>query len=167
MKNNNIIIRIDDRLVHGQVIVGWVKGMGLNNIVVANDPLLKDKLKMQLMKLAVPFGVNIEFLSIKETVEKFKLGKWKKFKSIILFESPKDAYKFLKEVEGINSINVGGLHFKENRKQLTPNIAVNKEDIEYLIKINELGIKMEGRALPTEDSYDVFKLIEKNGNNTI
>ncbi len=162
MKKSNIIIRVDDRLVHGQVITGWVKLLDLNNIIVANDDILHDKTRMQIMKLPVPINVHIEFLSISSAIESFKKNKWKKYKTIMLFESPKDAYEFVKEVDNTTSMNIGGLHFKDSRVQITHNLAVNHEDKEYLIKISELNIKLEGRALPSEDPYDVIKVLEKD-----
>ncbi len=162
MKKSNVIIRVDDRLVHGQVITGWVKLLDLNNIIVANDEILHDKTRMQIMKLPVPVNVSIEFLSIQTAIKYFKKNKWSKLKTIVLFESPKDAYFFVKEADNTETMNIGGLHFKDNRIQITHNLSVNHEDKEYLFKISELNVKLEGRALPSEDPYDVIKVLKKD-----
>lgn len=168
---SNLILRIDDRLVHGQVITGWVKSLNLNNIIVANNKLVRDKYKIEAIKIAIPVEINIEFLTIVQAVKSFKENKWDKYQTIILVESPKDAYELITRGFKIDTINVGGLHYKDNRIQITENLALNDEDIEYLFKISNLGIKLEGRALPTDEDYDVIEAIKnynkKNGNNKI
>ena len=165
MKNNiSIIFRIDDRLIHGQVIVGWVKTLNLNNIIVANDKILKDKMRINVMKIAVPLEIHSEFLSIKETAKSLQADTWRGYKTIILLESPEDAYKLAICDVGITEINVGGLHFQDNRKQITSNLALNETDIEYLFKLHKLNIHLEGRGLPSDEPYDVIKAISRNGN---
>ena len=160
-ENNFLIIRIDDRLIHGQVIVGWVKALNLNRIIVVNHALLKDKIKMQMMKIAVPSDIEIEFLNIMQAVEKYKNEKWKRIPGILLLESPKDAYEFISHGALVRKINVGGLHMQDQRKQVTQNLALDEEDRYYLNKFAEQNIIMEGRALPSDEEYNVAKVIVK------
>ena len=164
MKHSTFIVRIDDRLIHGQVIVGWVKALNLNNIIVVNNIILHDNLKMQMMKLAIPSEINVEFLSLERSIEDYKLDKWVKYESIMLFESPKDACFFISNDCKIKKLNVGGLHVREDRLPFTSNLALNQKDIGYLKKIHKLGVEMEGRALPTDEQYKVIKIIEGRSN---
>lgn len=162
--NNIFIVRIDDRLIHGQVIVGWAKALNLNKIIVANNKLLNDKLKLQMMKIAVPPDISVEFLAIEEASIAYKKNKWADYASILLIESPKDAYKFVSASSAgrkIKKINVGGLHIKSQRKQIIPNIALDDKDIHYLKKLMELQIVLEGRAVPSDEEYKVEKLLIK------
>ncbi len=164
-RNNNIfIVRIDDRLIHGQVIVGWAKALNLNKIIVANNKLLNDKLKLQMMKIAVPSEISVEFLPIEEAIAAYKKNKWSDYASILLIESPEDAYKFVSAGSAgckIEKINVGGLHINNQRKQITPNIALSDKDIHYLQKLLDLQIFLEGRAVPSDEEYKVEKLLIK------
>jgi len=160
-QNNILIIRIDDRLIHGQVIVGWAKTLNLNNIIVANDELFNDKLKKQMVQLAVPSNIQVEFLSLKETAVAYQSNKWSKLNSILLIESPEDAYKLLAAGCDIKEVNVGGLHVKDNRKQVTQNLALNDEDKYYLRKMCKMNVHLEGRALPSDEEYDVIKVLDK------
>ncbi len=157
-----LIIRIDDRLIHGQVIVGWVQALDLDNIIVANDDLLKDKLKLKMMKLAIPSDINIEFLTIKDAVSGCKNNKWKAYETILLVESPKDAYNIVSKGYSVKSINVGGLHMKEGREPVTANLALNDKDRDYLKRLLELSIYLEGRALPSDREYRIEKILKKS-----
>ncbi|MBN1898358.1 MAG: PTS sugar transporter subunit IIB [Spirochaetes bacterium] len=164
----NLIVRIDDRLIHGQVVTGWVKTLKLDNIVVANDSLINDHYKIQVIKLAVPSDINLEFLNINTAAKKLKEKRWQKFQTILLIESPEDAYKLVKQGCSLKSINVGGLHYKLGRVQLTANLALNEQDKKYLKDLAKEGIQLEGRALPSDEAYNVIKMInstkKKNAN---
>lgn len=161
LHNQKFIIRIDDRLIHGQVIVGWAKNLNLKKIIVANNALLEDKMKVQMMQLAVPSNIEVEFLTLETAVESFKKNSWSDTDSIMLLESPADAYKLVSEGCSITKINVGGLHVHGNRKQITQNLALDDEDKYYLKKLNQLNIILEGRSLPSDEEYEVDKIIEK------
>ena len=164
MSHPQFIIRIDDRLIHGQVIVGWAKALNLNKIIVVNDKLLEDKLKIQMLKLAVPANINVEILSLTKAIDMHRNNSWVNDNSILLLESPKDAFEFVSGSCNVKKINVGGLHVQNNRRQLTQNIAVNEEDIYYLEKLLNEGIILEGRALPFDEEYKVKKALDKNHN---
>ena len=159
--SSNMILRIDDRLVHGQVITGWVKSLNLNNIIVANNKLIKDEYKISATKIAIPTGVDIEFLTIAKTAKALNENKWEKKQTIILVESPKDAYEILKRAPVFKTVNVGGLHLRNHRFQLTDNIAIDTEDEKYLLMIHNLGITLEGRALPTDEPYNVIEVLSE------
>jgi len=156
----NFIIRIDDRLIHGQVIVGWVKALNLSRIIVANDKLLKDKLKKEMMKLAVPPDINVEFLSLQKAILLYKEKNWEKEESILLLESPADVCFFIDQGCRMEKINVGGLHLHDQRKQVTPNLALDAEDISCLKKLINRKIILEGRALPGDEEYSLEKVIK-------
>jgi mannose/fructose/N-acetylgalactosamine-specific phosphotransferase system component IIB len=162
--SHTFVIRIDDRLIHGQVIVGWVKNLNLKNIIVVNDDLVNDPIKLQMTKLAIPSEINVEFLTIEDAAKLCKNNAWQNSNTIILVESPKDAYNLIDKVVNIDEINVVLLHIKNNRKQITDNIAINDEDKEYLEKLIKLNIKLEGRALPKDEAYDLEKVLGKNKN---
>ena len=159
--NNTLIIRIDDRLIHGQVIVGWARTLNLNKIIVANNELVKDKLKLQMMKLAVPSDISVEFLTLEEAITAYKENKWIAYNPILLIESPEDAYKFVAAGCKVKKINVGGLHIQNQRKQITQNIALSDEDKYYLRKLIEKQVVLEGRALPSDEESKVEKLLTK------
>ncbi len=159
--NHVFIVRIDDRLIHGQVIVGWARALNLNKIIVANNKLLRDKLKLEMMKLAVPSDLSVEFLTLEKAVVSYKENKWKDHDCILIFESPKDVYYCISEGCKLDKINVGGLHINNQRKQVTPNLAFDGDDIYNLKKMLERNILLEGRALPGDEEYKIDKILTK------
>ena len=71
------LLRIDDRLVHGQVVEGWVKALRINAIVVASDAVDADDTQKALYFLAVPHGVELSCLKLSDAASQWKRGEWK------------------------------------------------------------------------------------------
>ena len=71
------LIRIDDRLIHGQVVLGWTRSKGINTVVAVDDEILKNKMQCQLMKMATPPGVTPIFLSVEEAAAKLTSDAYK------------------------------------------------------------------------------------------
>ncbi len=154
-------MRVDNRLIHGQVIVGWAKILGLDKIVVANDELAKDKIKLQMLKLAIPREMSVDFLTLQQAIEFYKKNAWKKFNTMLLVKSPVDAYGLVSSGIEIKKINIGGLYMEPGCQMIAENIAINEVDKSFLEKIIALNIQIEGRALPADEECDVSKMLDR------
>lgn len=129
-------LRIDDRLVHGQVIVGWIPEIKPENLVVVNDRVAEDLMRQDLMSLSVPPDVELEFYSTSDlTSEDVNEN------SFVLVSSPKDAWECLQK--GINPIkfNVGGMHSKEGKEEIFEALHVDDEDRKYFDLIVKSGVE--------------------------
>ena len=155
------IIRIDDRLIHGQVIVGWVHRLNLKHIVIVNDGICKNAMRQRLMMMAVPDDIEIDFMDLKQFVAAMKKATDNKKKGcIILFESAQDVVRSVKSGAPIKRVNVGGLHYQEGKTQLAPFLSVDDEDVKALKFLMKKDIELEGRALPLDEKVDVGNLLE-------
>lgn len=157
------LIRVDERLVHGQVAVGWTSNSGANTILVANDEAQKDKIKAMALDLAKPAGVNLYIRSIKESgpiVEKF--AEAKKAQVLVLVRTVSDALQLIQESNGvIKDLNVGGLKFEEGKKKLNEFVAVSDKDIQDLKKIQSMGVNLDFRMLPRDKKLNLNDLLKE------
>ena len=90
------LIRIDDRLIHGQVVVGWVKALGIERLVVVNDAIAQNGMQKTLMEMAVPSGLKVYFFTVSEAANNFKSEPTKE-RSLLLFSNPEDALEFSRQ----------------------------------------------------------------------
>lgn len=153
------LVRIDHRLVHGQVAFSWTKFLESDCILIASDNLMKDELKMSAMRMAKPTGVKLVMKSIEDSIKALNSGVTDKYKLFIIVESVEDAYRLSNEVEAIKSINVGGMKAREDRKQLAKAVFVSDEDIVKLKEMNEKGIELEIRLVPSDTKTNLIELI--------
>lgn len=119
MANPNILLlRIDNRLVHGQVGVAWSSSLGANLLLVADDGVAQDPLQQQIMSMtAESMGIGIRFFSLQKP--SILLAKRLPRRNFIVCRTPQEA-RFL--VEGgvpIKSVNVGNMHFVEGKRAIT------------------------------------------------
>ena len=157
------LIRVDERLLHGQVAIGWTSNSGANTILVANDEAQKDKVKAMALDLAKPSGVKLYIRSVAESgpiVEKFASAK--KAQVLVLVRTVQDALKLIKNSNGvIKELNVGGLKFEDGKKKLNDYVAVSDQDIADLKTIQKLGVNLDFRMLPRDKKLSLADLLKE------
>ena len=141
------LIRIDDRLIHGQVVVGWVKALDIQRLVVVNDAIAKNTMQKTLMEMAVPAGLKVSFCTVDEAVGACGGGS-EKSRSLLLFSNPVDVVAYQDKGGSLSSVNVGGLHFGEGKKQVCKTVCVTTEDVDAFKTLKKRGIELEIRAVP-------------------
>lgn len=158
-------MRIDDRLVHGQIITQWMRDSNAEMIVVVDDIVANNHMQQTIIKLAVPSGVGIEILSIDEASRIINDNN-RNEKVLLIVRNPEAAFLLVKMGIRIDIINVGNISNSKSevgRKKLLQYIFVEPRDVEYLKKLNSLGIKLEIRSIPTDKPVDAIDLLTRNG----
>lgn len=144
------LLRIDHRLLHGQVAFSWVQNLNIDCILIANDNVATDNLRKTTMKLAKPQGVKLVIKSIKDSIEAIKSGVTDKYKLLIVVESVKDAYEISKDIKDIKQINLGGVKARENTKNISKTINLLLEEEKLLKELETRGKEVEIRQLPND-----------------
>ncbi|MFH2201957.1 MAG: PTS sugar transporter subunit IIB [Elusimicrobiota bacterium] len=156
-----VLVRIDDRLVHGQVVEGWLPALGADAILVVSDQAASDPLQTSLMRLALPEGVALEICSVPAATEAYAAAMRGGGNTVVLVPGPAEALAMVEAGAEIREINVGGLHFAAGRVQLGKAIFLSEEDARSLRSLVERGVRLEGRAVPTDRAADVAEMIEE------
>ncbi|MEO0225907.1 MAG: PTS sugar transporter subunit IIB [candidate division WOR-3 bacterium] len=153
-----MILRVDDRYVHGQVIAGWVRPLGINYLILANNEIAGDDWAKNTYNLAVP--ENIKF-TVTELDNLMNVIDPKINKTMILVGSIKDAVKLIEDGLNVKEVDLGCLSFDDGKCEVCSYIYLSKEDIEYIKILNQKGIKVLARALPNCPTTDVGKFIKE------
>lgn len=155
------LVRIDDRLIHGQVVVGWVRFLNADHIIVANDAAAKDAMQKALYEMVVPRELKVSILTLSETAEKFKQNVFGNETIILLLSSPRDVLELMNLGMIIKSINVGGMRYEPGKRQISKSVSVSDDDCVALGELIAKGIEIEGRAVPTDEKLDIIKLCKE------
>jgi mannose/fructose/N-acetylgalactosamine-specific phosphotransferase system component IIB len=155
------LLRIDDRLVHGQVVEGWVKALRINSMVVASDTVEADDTQKALYFLAAPHGVELLCFKLSEAAAHWKRGDWKKTRVLVLVSTPVDALALYQAGAPITSVNLGGLHFRAGRVQVLKGISLDDQDVRALKVLASHGVLVEARALPLDEPVDMVQYLER------
>lgn len=153
-----VLARIDDRLIHGQVVEGWLRVIQAQRIVVANDRAAADPLQGGLMRLAVPDEVALDVLTVEAATARLKENAWGAERVMALFASVADAAKAVEGGAPLATINLGGVHDGPGRTSATPHLSLNPEERRTVAALLRRGVVIDTRSLPTAENTPVQTL---------
>jgi len=159
-----VLVRIDDRLVHGQVVVGWGIHLNPDRIILCSDTIAISPWEKDIYigaEATAPYPLTISVLTIDETLELLDDNEVEKEKIVLLVESPQELLKLIKRGLRIQKVNVGGMHYKQGKLRLAPYIFVDEQDISSFREICNMEIELEGREVPTGKKVDIIGMIDK------
>ena len=123
---NLVLTRIDDRLIHGQVMTAWIKQKNAVQVVVADDEVAEDEFMINVLEMAVPDEIAIGIFNRDDAVEFMKQGL--EAPTILLVKGPEILNYMVDHGIEIDEIDVGGMGAKEGRSVLYKNISTNPEE---------------------------------------
>ena len=152
-----ILTRIDDRFIYGQDVELWNEAMGTNLVLIVNDEIAADSRKWAPMRVAAPDGVWTRFFSVQRTIDVIHTATPRQW-ILIMVASPADALALVKGGVPITKISIGHMQAGEGKRSVTPAVAVDDTDIAALKELQELGIELEIRYLPSSDPDPIDNL---------
>lgn len=155
------LARIDDRLIHGQVVTVWSKETKCQRIIVCNDDVANDEIRRTLLTQVAPPGVQSHVVGIEKAVRVINNPKYENDIVLLLFTNPTDVLRLVEAGIDIKSVNIGGMSFKEGKNQLTGAVSVNDEDIKAFKALNDKKIELEIRKVASDSKSYIMNLIEK------
>jgi len=155
-----IHVRIDERLIHGQVATVWTNSLGCNRIMVINDEACNSETQKYVLKLATPPSVSLSVLTIEKAVTRIKEGKYDNDKVFVIFKNPKDCVRIIEKGIELPFINVGNMSTKDGTTSVKKSVNVSKEDVVAFRKLNDLGVKITARMIPNEPDINFMNLIK-------
>jgi mannose/fructose/N-acetylgalactosamine-specific phosphotransferase system component IIB len=156
-----LLYRVDERLIHGQVVVGWGNSLKIDLIGLINDQVAQNPWERELYLACVPPEMKATIFSVDEGVAKILQNGFEGKRAVILVDSPLDILRMVEKGVKINSVNVGGVHSKIGRKKILPYLFLSQEEISAFKKIISAGIKCECRDVPLAEKHDLGSLFDK------
>jgi len=156
---NIVLARIDDRLIHGQVVTVWAKETKCERIIVCNDEVANDAIRKTLLTQVAPPGIIANVVDVEKAIRAYNNPKYESTKALFLFTNPTDVLRMVEGGVPITSVNIGGMSFKEGKKQITNAVSVNEQDKESFQKLHEKGIELEIRKVISDTKVDIMSLL--------
>ena len=138
------LLRVDDKLLHGQISFSWIKNLKINIILIADDYIVYDEFMKTTLFLSKPNNVHLEILDLKETLNYIN-KKSKDNNILIIVNNIKNAYHIMENIPTIQSLNLGFIRKKYNTKKITNFISLKDEEIHLCKKLIEQGKEIEIR----------------------
>ena len=154
-------IRIDDRLLHGQVAFSWKSALGFDAIVIASDAAANDHMRKQVIKMCCPEGVRLAVRTVEGAAELLRNPRLEAMKVFVICPDPATGSSLLTMIDEKPAINLGGMQSAEGRAMFSRNVYVNADDIAALDDIAERGYTIEVQEVPSTAAHDYSQLRSK------
>lgn len=152
-----VFCRIDDRLIHGQVVTTWVNVKNIESIIVVNDKVAGDKIQKNILAMAAPAGIKVHAFGVKQFADITKKQPIKK-RTMLLFTNSIDVLELVNYGVEIPGLNIGGMRYQEGRKQLTKALSVTPEEAAFK-ELLEKGIDVTIQMVPNDEKKDIKEVI--------
>ena len=156
---NLVLTRIDDRLIHGQVMTAWIKQKNAVQVVVADDEVAEDDFMINVLEMAVPDEIAIGIFNRDDAVEFMKQGL--EAPTILLVKGPEILNYMVDQGIEIDDIDVGGMGAKEGRSVLYKNISTNPEENKNFLDLIQKGVNVFVQVMPQDKQVNVAEYIKK------
>ncbi len=160
---NIALVRVDNRLIHGQILEAWVPFTGASRIVVVDDSVAGDYFRESVIRMAVPNSVDVVISSVEEFARSYADIAVNGKKTIILFCTIGDALRAFNLGFKFDRLNLGNVECGDEWGQsCSPSVVLGKSDIKNLLTLlNSAGVQIELRRVPRETAIDICDVMKK------
>jgi len=153
--------RIDDRLLHGQVVTTWVKTLQLEQCIVVNAAIAQDSFQQRLLEMAAPKGMRMVYLAPEKFVQVAAENPIKR-RTMLLFNHPRDVLRLIQLGYKLDSLNIGGMKNDGKKRQIAKAVSVDEEDTRLLQAIVDAGVSVTIQMVPSDSKTSFEKAVGKN-----
>ena len=156
---NILVTRIDDRLIHGQVVTAWIKQYPINKIVIIDDELSKNKLMERIYRAAAPVGVEVIIMNRADALAFLEDAPLPKEYVMILVKVPQILESLLVSGVELPKIILGGMGAKPGRRTFNKNVSANDEERSCFSRIIQRGTEIVYQLVPNDKEVNIRKLL--------
>ena len=156
------LIRVDSRLIHGQVITKWRKIFNITKIVVVDDSLANDEFMIRMYEAAAPAGVKVKVYGVekaKRLWDKNQFGT--EGRVLLLFKDIPTCYKLYEQGVPMNYIQIGGVAKTADRKVILQAVSLNESEMELLGKFHQYGCEVAIQIVPEDTRLSYEEIVKK------
>jgi len=158
MPFNISLVRVDNRLVHGQILEAWLPFTGASSIIIPNDSLANDMFRETIMRMALPRDIELHIYSINDFQKRHQsaMEKEQDRKTLVLFADIQDAFTAYEKGFHFTTLNIGNVHSNPFVTTCSPSIFLNEEDIDLLAQLSQKKkVRIDIRRIPKEKPVDI------------
>jgi len=156
-----VLVRVDDRLIHGQILEAWVPFLNVSCIIVANDGVASDFFRETVMRMAVPSEMEVIIKSIEDFSENYRYSQDNGKRTLVLFSCISDAVRAYESGFHFHNLNIGNVYSENCSMMCLPSVLLGAQDIDNLKILMKNDVAIELRRVPKERSSDLRNFLKK------
>lgn len=154
------LVRIDFRLMHGQVVTNWIKQVSADSVLIIDDKLASDKFLAQVFLLAAPPEVKVAIRSVEKAIISFQKNAFKDGKMIILFKSVDSVKKAFDLGFPLEKLQVAGLGNGTNKIMISNELSLSREEADMLLGMQNKGVEVTLQITPKDPKIPLDEAVK-------
>ena len=156
-------VRIDSRLLHGQVAMAWSKEIRPDRIIVVSDAVAHDQLRKDLITQAAPPGIKANVCPVDKLVQITRDPRFSRTSALLLFETPQDLLRVVEAGVKIDHVNVGSMAHSAGKIAINGTVSIDADDARAFKALHDHGCELGWQKVPADHEEPVWPLVEKSG----
>lgn len=157
---NILLVRVDDRFIHGQILESWIPYLKAQSVVVVNDALACDHFQKTIMSMAIPDRIALRIVPLDEAQSLAHDKDLNEKRTLVIVSSIKDAYALYSKGFPFSRLNIGNNKGSDCAKQISYSVWIDKEDLAMLRKLMDKGVDVSLQSVPRERVIDMKSIFD-------
>lgn len=154
-----LLVRVDDRFIHGQILEAWIPFLKAQSVIVANDTLADDEFQKTIMSMAIPDRIKLRIVSIERALTLKADKELNEKRALVIVSSIIDAYRLHTNGLDFTKLNIGNNKGTDTSKQISYSVWLGQEDLEMLSVLMDRGVEVNLQSVPRERNIDMKSII--------
>ena len=154
-----VLVRVDDRLIHGQVVVGWGQALGATHLVLVDDTVSANAWERDLYRMGVPPDMAVEFASVDEAARRIAEWDGSRRRTILVLNDVAAAVRLCRMAPQVKRVNLGGVHQAPGRRQRLPYVFMTDAEACDLQTLSARGVEVTAQDVPTARAVPIGDLL--------
>ena len=157
------LTRIDNRLIHGQVIVKWSRIANSNRILIVDDTLSNDPFMVDIYQMAAPSGMKVELMSTEEAGKSYQKDKLGEGKIMLLFKTVSSAFAAYQKGLHFPTLQLGGIPNEQGKKKIVTAVSVDSTELKQICELHNEGVEVSAQIIPEESKISFDEILKRVG----
>ncbi len=157
---NIVFCRVDDRLIHGEVVTAWIPHSQANKVLVVDDTVAADKFNKRVLAALAPQGTEVAVLSVAGATKALQKDPKPGERVLILTKTPIVFEQLLDGGVAIKQVNLGGMGIRGDRQPFVNNVSASPEEVDAIRRMKkEKGVDVYYQLVPEQKRVEIDNLI--------
>lgn len=150
-ENGIVHLRLDERLIHGQVATFWSRSLNVTRIMVVGDEIVQDAIGREALKATVPVGIKLSILTVDSACKKLNAGNYVGQRVFVVVNKPETILQMIENGVKLKEVNIGNMGMKEGRETVKKSVYCTPAEKERILSIEEKGIPVYAQMIPNDE----------------
>jgi N-acetylgalactosamine PTS system EIIB component len=156
---NVLLVRVDDRFIHGQILESWIPHLRAQNVVVVNDELARDHFQKTIMSMAIPERISLRIVPVEAATALTDDPDLDDKRTLVIVSTIRDAYDLFMKGFVYMKLNIGNNKGSEKAKQISYSVWIDEDDLDMLKELMDRGVEVSLQSVPRERNIDMKSIL--------